>query len=550
MASTDLYSNGSDSTRPAPGDRHGDDQNQGSETNSQTPAFISRVSPRVLALLAFFLTLAVVSIYKPFSQREASDPAIYDYTAQTILRGELPYRDVVDGKAPGASYLSALAMLIGRSIGMGDVIAVRVLHMLLAGLLSIVTYLVAEAHLRNRAAAFISFLVPLTSTQFVVMLTEGTEPKLAMILFGLLTLLMIDKQKPLWAGVCSMLACLCWQPGLLFAGVSILAFSRYLTNWRDLKGVKVLVGASIPLSVVILYFYSRAALGDLWSWTVVFNYKVYAVEGAKPPLSALTHMMEIVSGTLRRDLVVIWLSVFGFALALIERLLMLVKPEKPRTLWSSRDAILIPPLIYLAFCFVNFQGGPDLIPFFPFFGIFTGLLIARASEAGRSRSLSILRWMPVMMIVVALGLISYRGVTYKLEPLLSLQEQEKEVKFVSELLGPEDKIYVHGKVEILVLLNKPNLNKYILFDHGKDKYASANTPGGFKAILDGIESQAPKVVSVSRLVAVSHRAELRDWLEAHYQLIELERYGIYIRKQENLNSAPNSRIVEDFRQGK
>jgi hypothetical protein len=537
LTSTHLQSNGVSGSLAASGEPCISDADPENETRLHTPRFKGLASVRILALCAFFLTLVVVFIYRPLSQREASDPAIYDYTAQSILRGQLPYRDVVDGKAPGASYLSALAMSTGRLIGLRDVVSVRLLHVLLAGLLSMITYLVAEAYLRNRVAAFLSSLVPLTSTQFVLMLTEGTEPKLAMILFGMLSLLMIEKQKPFLAGFCSMLSCLCWQPGLLFAGVSVLAFSQYLTVWRDLRAIKVLVGTSIPLLVVLLYFYSRGALGDFWSWTVTFNYKVYAVEGARPPLRALTHMMEIVSSTLRRDLVVIAMSVLGFMVAGIARFGMLFKSVKaPKSFWSLGDAILIPPLVYLAFCFVNFQGGPDLIPFFPFFGVFTGRLMAQASANKRTQSLPILRWAPMIALLLALALSSYRATTYKLEPLLSLQEQDKELKVISDLLGPDDKIYVHGKVEILVLLNKPNLNKYILFDHGKDEYASANTSGGFKAIVDEIESQAPKIVSVSRLVAVSHRTELKEWVAEHYELIPLDRYGIYIRRQDKLQT--------------
>jgi len=60
----------------------------------------------------------------------------------------------------------------------------------------------------------------------------------------MVSLLMIAKDKPFWAGVCSMLSCLSWQPGLLFTGVAILIFSRYLTSWRDWRALKVTLGRS------------------------------------------------------------------------------------------------------------------------------------------------------------------------------------------------------------------------------------------------------------------------------------------------------------------
>ena len=66
-------------------------------------------------------------------------------------------------------------------------------------------------------------------------MVTGTQPKLPMILFGLLSVLLIGKQRPYWAGFFSMLSCLCWQPGLMFTGVAVLMFSRYLTTGGILR---------------------------------------------------------------------------------------------------------------------------------------------------------------------------------------------------------------------------------------------------------------------------------------------------------------------------
>ena len=137
-------------------------------------------SVRGLAVVAFLLGAAVVLAYRPFSQTVRGDCAIYDYIAQSILRGQMPYRDAIDPKAPAGMYFSAMAMAIGKSIGMRDVIAVRWLHVLMAALLSAITFLVAEAYLRSRIAALIAFLVPLLTDNFVLMMNKGTQPKLPM----------------------------------------------------------------------------------------------------------------------------------------------------------------------------------------------------------------------------------------------------------------------------------------------------------------------------------------------------------------------------------
>ena len=107
------------------------------------------------------------------------------------------------------------------------------------------------------------------------MVVQGTRPKIPMIIFGLLTLYLLAKDRPFWAGLCSMLACLCWQPGLAFTGTAFLIASRYLTSWRDRRALKVAAGAAIPLAILITYYLAVGALRDLWMWTVHYNYMVY-----------------------------------------------------------------------------------------------------------------------------------------------------------------------------------------------------------------------------------------------------------------------------------
>jgi hypothetical protein len=59
-----------------------------------------RISSAKLASLIFLFALGVTMMYRPFSQLEVGDQAIYDYIAQAILRGQTPYRDVIDIKGP------------------------------------------------------------------------------------------------------------------------------------------------------------------------------------------------------------------------------------------------------------------------------------------------------------------------------------------------------------------------------------------------------------------------------------------------------------------
>lgn len=497
-----------------------------------------RANVRNLTLIAFFIGAAVILMHRPFSRPENGDPAIYDYIAQSILRGQVPYKDVVDIKGPGAPYLSAAAMFTGKVVGMGDVMGVRVLNVVMVGLLSSLTFLVAQVYLRSRAAGLIAFLVLLMRYQFVEFMMEGTQPKLPMIVFGMLALLMIARDRPFLAGFFSMLSCLCWQPGLMFTGAAFLIFSRYLSSWRDLRLFKVVLGALIPLVAVLSYFYLKGALGDLWAWTITYNYSVFGPDAEQSVGAASDHLWIVTRRTFERDIVLVIIASIGLLEFLAERLLEKIKRRRwLQSLDLFRDAVLFPPLVYLAFSLINFQGGPDSIPFFPFIGIFAGwaivrfgrLLASTKSDRIIRRNARVAVVLPAIAVAAIFGLVLFRAVTYRAGER-TLQEQYAAIALVAQLLRPQDQIYVHGSAEILVLLNRPNLNPYVFLDWGADDFAARRQSTTFEAIIDRMEAQAPKLVSISRLRKVNHRADFERWLDQHYEKLDLYYDKLMIRK--------------------
>jgi hypothetical protein len=498
---------------------------------------LTKVTSTQLAIIAFLLGVSITLAYKPFSQPVRGDVGIYDYIAQSILRGQVPYRDVIDPKAPLSMYLSAAAMAAGRPLGISDIAAVRWFNAIMAGLLLAMNFLVAEAYLKSRLAGVIAALVPLLPENFALMMTKGTQPKLPMMIFGMVTLFLIARQRPFLSGFFSMLSCLCWQPGLMFTGVAVLMYSRYLTKWNDGRALKVIAGAAVPLAALLLYFYSLGALPHLWSWTITYTYSVFRPEGQKPITQAIGLMWKIIHRELGSDLILWGLSVIGFGMFAWQRIAEKFKMHL-RSSELFRDAVLIPPVVYLVFCTIDFQGGPDLIPFLPFVGVFAGWFFVElgrmiASNALIQKKLSSLEWsvvVPTAAICVMLVLLLLRTTRYK-PPATDLQSQQIAIGHIADYLDPTDKIYVHGTAEILVLLNRPNLNPYIALDSGADDYIAQQRPGGFKDVLDELEAAAPKLVAISRLRNVRHGRELENWALEHYDELNVPGLdGIYIRK--------------------
>lgn len=494
---------------------------------------------RVVSLEVLLISIAVTLAWRLLDQAEGGDSAIWDYVAQSILRGQIPYKDVVEIKGPLSAYVSAIAMWLGKSVGLRDVLAVRFMQVLFAGLLSSVTFLVTEAYLRQRVTALIASLWALMSFHFVSWTEGGTQPKLTMILFGMLSLLLIAKDQPFRAGCCAMLSCLCWQPGLLFTGIGVLIFSRYLTGWRDLRALRVLAGAAVPLAVTVLYFYGMGALKDFWIWTVAYNFEVYARVGLRDAGDTFTHIWVVLDRVFKVD--VIWLALCAIGLLMFGVRQLRVRLKKNGLVSPDlfRDAILIAPVVYIVFCLINLQSGPDLIPLFPFIGMFAGWLITEIAH--RLSSLSVgtrkatfrrtVDLLPALALLLICTVAVVRAARSKLDGP-TLEYQDKQLRTVTDLIGPDDKIYVHGSVELLLLLNRPNLNPYIMWDHGKAGYVVAKKYGGsVDAMIDAIEAEAPKVVALSRLKHIPEGAALERWVELHYDRVPITGYEIYLRKQ-------------------
>ncbi len=491
-------------------------------------------SDGALARLSFLSGVIIMLMYRPFVQPESGDQSIWDYIAQAILRGQLPYRDVVEIKTPLSAYLSACMMALLRPLGVNDVIAIRLLYILLVGALAATTFYVAKIYLKSRAIGMIAVLTLLMSDHFISWMFSGTEPKLWMILFGLFTLLLIANDRPFLAGVCSMLSFLSWQPGLLFTGTAMLVFSNYLTRWRDGRAMKVLAGASLPLLITIVYFYANGALDDLWRWTIEYNYKVYAPMTHKA--DSVSHVAAIFYRVFRYEIILPILSFIGLVILIKDR----AKARFNRQLTTHEqnlfiDALWIPPVVYLLFCFINLQAGPDLIPLFPFVGIFAGFGLLRFSQGLQQKFTTpqnlIAGWLPKLAAIVMLIIALWNGYSFWRVKGSPLREQIESLETIKNALNDNATIYAHGATEVLVLLNKPNANPYIFLDFGKDDFIAAQMHEGFGKVIANFEAQKPKIVILARLRKVEHKDELKEWVETYYNKIADIGYDeAYIRK--------------------
>ena len=491
----------------------------------------------------FLITLAAALIYllsfQFWKQPSEADRANWDYISQVIARGGVPYRDVVNIKTPLSAYIGAAAIVTTRPLGLRDIFAIRIAYLLLAALTVGYTYLVALDYFQSQRVALLAAAIMMAFKVFGETNSGGVQSKTPMVLFGLMTLWAIQKNRAFQAGAFGMFSALSWQPGLLFAGAAGLAFSRYLTNWRDLKAFKVIAGAALPLAITVVYFWSAGALRDFYVWNIDFNYNVYGPQQSRSPAEFLDRLSRMLDGAFKGERFYFYLAAAGIAVALVQELRRVIKEGRQGLVdRATYHAVLIAPLVYFAFCMINIQGAADLIPLLPFIAIFAALALIRTVDfmgdiISRQRSASSGTtpgaWAFAAVLTVVMTLNAFNALFYRVA-FPTLKDQEADIAEMTSRLEPGDKIFVQGASQILVLSGLTNASRHYFLDRGKDSYLDHVEPGGFAGWFARLKAERPKLVAIDRTKNVDHRDEFVDWVRTDYDEHSRPVFTYYLRK--------------------
>lgn len=459
------------------------------------------------------LALIIYGQFDPGQQPTGGDLSMWDYMAQSIVRGAVPYRDVVNIKTPLGAYISAAAIIAGKLVGVRDIIAIRYCYLLMAALTVSFTFLIADLYLKRRAIAAVAALAMLSFNSFAVWNASGSQVKTAAILFGLVSIYFVARQRPFWAGLAGALSFWCWQPGLLFVGVAGLVFCRFLTRPFDKRAFITAGGALLPLALGVALFAAVHAWQDFYRWNFEFNATNNSSVKSDEKLAKTADRLPII---IKKSYPTEWFWFLLWPVGTLITIFELARAFKRDGRQKFLDecwqlAPLLAVAVYGLFSLFNLQSGPDMIPFLPFVAIYAALAIGSAIElVPRARK-------QVYAAAIALVFILFVADAFTYRPAFTLQQEEREWSEVVAQLAPGDRVYAEGSLDLLVLYNLPNASKYIYFDRGKDIFAGKLEAGGFDAIIADLKRKQPKVVSFAKLNHVAEREKLLAWVEELYE---------------------------------
>jgi hypothetical protein len=312
-------------------------------------------SPRLwwgrIVAVAAILVVSHALIFDLAQAPLSGDRGLFLVIAQEVLRGGVPHEAAFDHKPPGYPTVAAAAMVVGRWVGLEDVLAARCLDAVgLVMILLLVASLVrkiggpAWAGLASVAAVGSSGVLGISSIL-------GGEPKVPMLVMGLASLVLFSSHRALAGGLAVGVASLFWQPGALFL-LGVLSDTRSspsaLRRWAN-----TLTGFAAPWILVTGFYAVRGSLSTFLHEVLFFN--LGYVRDQFPIDHAGHHLQRLVTTLSWWDLALVILGAIGW-------LVWLRKASGDQPASNAAHGVLA---VLAAFCLLslaNHQGPSDHLP--------------------------------------------------------------------------------------------------------------------------------------------------------------------------------------------
>jgi hypothetical protein len=512
-------------------------------------------APVIWSLVA----VAVCWLYGPGELAFLGDNGGQFFVAERVASGVAPHVSSISGKSALSFLISGAGIFIGRTIGVPDYWSARLVSILVlaasVGLCWVVTYrlLGDESDFGSADSRFAAHLAALSMLSFggyTYLGAMGARPKIFLVFFMLLTLLMVLQRRPLWTGVAATLAFLCWQPALIVLAASILP----LMLWRPRRTAVGLWALGVFLAVALYeaYFVYHGAWREQLFQSFIFTSKYMAPEHSsvvKQPARLLRLWRRGFPFNPAAACLALWMVAFWYVL--------LADLQSARAVIQRRPASTYVNLCVLgavAFTLYDHQGYADLFILIPYLAIATGAMVIKTEErigriwlgarghpnqdavdGERPPRVSLparpFRWAAVVTLVLIVGVGVKRGDRrHKIDDQLSLAAELAERS--PELNG----IYAVNCTHLLALMRRSNWNEYGHFFRGVRELMLDRTSGPDRPPWKG--GVLPDLIVVSGRLPQEIGAVLRtDYVKVEKRRYRRQAVAVW-RRQER--SAPAS----------
>jgi hypothetical protein len=424
-----------------------------------------------------------------------SDNQHYFFIAERAASGIPPHVSHFDPKNALSMLITAGAINVSRALGGDDLEASRVLSMLVAALAVALLWPLARKLTGSAVAALIACTGMLSLNRFMFMAIMGSQPKVFLVFFVVLSMYALASGRHGWAGVAASAAFLCWQPALALVAAGPLAI--WAGGGGRRAGFVFLAAAFVPVLLYEAYFFHHDALGQQLFQAYAFpsSYMESMPTKLAPVIRRTRWFLGIANGFQTTSIVpvgfLIWLAV----------------------VWSGwwrpgsrvfRAARGRPDRIYLALiahaaallCVQSYQGFPDRFFLEPSMVLATGWvgawIVASMSRAVRitvGPGLVAAGCAVVLVVLAADGHWDFRRIN-------GLAEQRRLGEAVGRLLDAGYSVYAVGCTHLLAFNRTDNYTPFGFFFRGVGEYIQVKTSGrDYRPLRDG---KPPRIILLSR----------------------------------------------------
>jgi hypothetical protein len=440
----------------------------------------------VLAILA-----GAVALLRGFDGELSRDLGLYMYAGQRVADGVPPYVGVMNRSGPLAHLVPGVGAWLGDRLGVDDLLAVRVLLLVVSMLVVWLTYLLCRDLFGSRAVGASAAVFLATVPAFVLYAVGGPRDKTTMMLFLTATLLASVHRRWAVAGTCLALATLTWQPVFL-PGVATVAVAALLSTGRRLRAV-VLVGAAGVLTtlVFVVGFVLAGALPEALDGFIRIHLRDTYQPGISDDPESTWEAFHEAYGFAT------YLLVAGLAAMLLVALPGLLRLARRRTTpeGRARDVALVAlaagEVVGLAWSWRTFNGWADALVLVPYAVVgLAGVLALAVGRLPRRAGLA---------VAVALCLLLLTGGAHYavFERDRVLLRQRAEVDAVVDALPDASMLSIEAP-QPLVLAHRVNPSEHQMFRLGLESYVDRTWPGGLEGYAEWIAKTRPTIVVVGR----------------------------------------------------
>lgn len=412
------------------------------------------------------------------------DVALYAYAGQRFAEGDPPYVGVMNRSGPLAHAVPGLGVLVGRVLDLEDLVAMRLLMMLVSAACVWAVYLLARDCFGSRAAGVLGVSTLLTFQGFLYYASYGPREKTTMILFLALALWALTGRRWATAGVMTALATLTWQGAFLpLAAATVLACSLAPGRRATVAALtRYAAGGSVVTAATVGYFLLVGALQEFLAGFVLVNAGYTTQRGL---LTTLGRNPDVLGGGYAWSWILLVggvMASLGLAAARLRRLDVASGPQ------VAVVAIGLAIAVELVWTLAAFQSWPDSLVFTP---------LAAAGVAGLGQGLATrlpAAWGRRALVGTATLLLVAAAVTSHQMRNTQLRDQRAEVAAVLAAVGPGSTMLSVGAPQALVITGARNPLQHQMFRGGIEWYVDDTYPGGLAQLARDIESWGPTLV--------------------------------------------------------